>query len=209
MKERNSTESEIPGVSITKVKRGDAWKAAQAIRCHRCRAARHVIKKERFKSADAIRNMACNAGWKFMKNGKHICPSCLRKDAVQMPDGEAREMTPAEKRKIFRELDANWDEANLRYIDGATDATIAEALSVPRAWVANIRDEDFGPAGTNEEMERVQTAIANLRHEAKSAKDQAMDAAAACEDVQAECDALKKRFAALAASFGPQPRGAA
>lgn len=66
---------------------------------------------------------------------------------------EVPEMDAPTKRRIFREIDGNWDESRGRYMGGVTDNTIAETLNVRRVWVEQVRHEAFGPNGDNDAIE--------------------------------------------------------
>jgi excisionase family DNA binding protein len=65
-----------------------------------------------------------------------------------------RQPTREEKRQIIGMLDAAYDTAAGRYVGGETDKTIAESLGggVMPGWVAEIREELFGPEGGNDEL---------------------------------------------------------
>jgi hypothetical protein len=70
-----------------------------------------------------------------------------------------RLMTPEHKRKINREIFNNWDDAKVRYIGDMTDQKISTQLSVPRAWVEQVRIELFGDSGGNEEIDALRTEL--------------------------------------------------
>lgn len=199
---------EIPGVEPKRIQRGDSVSTAQVVKCNYCKATETIIKTREFKPATALQKMVTNKGWRWSKSGKHCCPKCIAKfkaiKMVKKDETAPREMTPADKRKIFREIDENYDEANSRYIGEATDQAIAKKLAVPSKWVSTVRDENFGPSGRNEEMERVGSALGRLAHESKAAADKALVAAEAAEKVKLECEDLRKRLEKLEASFGPR-----
>lgn len=65
-----------------------------------------------------------------------------------------REMSRDDRRLIFAKLDEVYVDENTGYSAGWTDDKVATDLGVPRAWVAQIRDENFGP-GTNEEITKL------------------------------------------------------
>lgn len=108
-----------------------------------------------------------------------------------------RTMTPADRRRIFREIDENYDDANGRYLGDASDAEIANKLSVPRKWVEDIRSENFGPSGQNEEMGKLAIAIERMRVDYSALVADAMKVAEAAEAKGKELDALKSRLQAV------------
>lgn len=57
-----------------------------------------------------------------------------------------RIMDREEKRILFGELDAAYQDAEHGYKLGNSDKTIAASLGVPVLWVRQLRDEMFGPA---------------------------------------------------------------
>lgn len=57
-----------------------------------------------------------------------------------------RVMDRDERRIVFGELDAAYQDAEHGYKAGHTDKSVAEALGVPVVWVRQLREEMFGPA---------------------------------------------------------------
>ena len=99
-------------------------------------------------------------GWSFVK-GKLRCPSCeAKRKVVPMKAAEApREPTRSQKREIMDMLETAYDTDNERYTGGDTDDTVADVLKVMPGWVAQIREEFFGPAGGNEDMSALRIEI--------------------------------------------------
>lgn len=69
-------------------------------------------------------------------------------------------MSKDQKRAIWREIDENYERD--RYIPGVTDKSIGEKLKFPWAWVKQVREEDFGPAGVDPEIAKLQGQIDDL-----------------------------------------------
>lgn len=108
------------------------------------------------------------AGWEVgSTRNKHRCPAHttlapLKKEDPMPPVVKKltpppepqlipppREMSRTDRRIIFDKLsDVYLDEAH-GYSGDLTDKRVAEDLGVPMAWVATIRDENFGPVSTN------------------------------------------------------------
>lgn len=55
-------------------------------------------------------------------------------------------MDREEKRILFGELDAAYQDAEHGYKAGHDDKSVAAALGVPVVWVRQLREEMFGPA---------------------------------------------------------------
>lgn len=199
------TES-TPGVELqSKGGRG----REQVVCCKYCPNKLPISNGHGFKSPAVLQRLATREGWKWSSNGKHACPKCISKFKVKssMKKSEntaPREMLREDKRNIFREIDANYDGTNQRYIDDATDQEIAKKLGVPRKWVSDVREADFGPVGRNEEMERVASLLGKLAHDAKQSADKALIAAEQAEKAKLECETLRKRLEAVEASVGPR-----
>lgn len=105
-----------------------------------------------------------------------------------------KEMTPADRRRIFREVDGNWDEGKAMYLGDVTDQTLADKLNVPRAWVATVRKEAFGDTDKNESMIRVLAEARDLRAKVEKYGNAALDAAAALERLTKSYDALIEKL---------------
>lgn len=73
-----------------------------------------------------------------------------------------RQPTREQKRQIMSLLDGCYDVALGRYTGGDTDKTVADAMGegIPFGWVAQIREEFFGPSGGNDDMAEVQAELA-------------------------------------------------
>jgi len=110
-------------------------------------------------------------GWAMVKN-KLRCPKCeaARKSQNVKPEvapmkaniTALRKPTPAQKRQIVEMLMVSYDTDKGRYRGHDTDKTVADAIGgVMLGWVSEIREDMFGPAGGNDEMEKL-TADMNL-----------------------------------------------
>lgn len=76
-----------------------------------------------------------------------------------------KEMTRDDRRIVFAKLNDVYLGEHEGYSAGWTDAKVADDLGVPRAWIATIREENFGPVRENEasvalraELKRLQEA---------------------------------------------------
>ena len=111
-------------------------------------------------------------GWKIGKTAtQHRCPGCyaaLKAAAKRRNNGDNKvvpinpvdseptvvvvESAPAAKRPtrddrriIHNRIDENYVSEAIGYAAGWSDKRVAEDLGVPIVWVAEIRDENFGP----------------------------------------------------------------
>lgn len=75
---------------------------------------------------------------------------------------ELRKSTPMQKRQIIGILEDVYDDNLKRYRGKETDKSVAETIgiNVMPGWVAEIREDMFGPDASNDEME---TLLAEMR----------------------------------------------
>jgi len=109
-------------------------------------------------------------GWSYLHK-RLLCPTCeSNRKVVKMANPKAKasqpeEPTKAQKRSIMQLLEGCYDHASECYCGGETDASVAEVLNVLPGWVAAIREEFFGPCGTNEDMQALSDDITKKRAE--------------------------------------------
>ncbi len=141
-------------------------------------------------------------GWAQVKN-RLYCPDCeatrkLRdqpkeKDMAIKTENvtQLRQPTIEQRRQIVEMLVITYDGDAKRYKGHDTDKTVAEAIGggVMPGWVAEIREQNFGPAGGNEEIEAIRAEIKAA--EKRAAKDIAD---------------LNKRLDAVCVAVGPRAR---
>jgi hypothetical protein len=108
-----------------------------------------------------------------------------------------REMTAADKRKVFRAIDDQWDEGKGRYIGAASDQHIADTLGVPRAWVREVREENFGKSQRNEDIDKLIGDAKNLRAEAARNAATALDLATKFEQLDVKYQEMIRRLEAV------------
>lgn len=105
-------------------------------------------------------------GWLVGDRAQHDrCPNCVTsgKPVKRVEERMANpavlptvstdvpQMSREDRRIIFEKLNEVYDKDH--YGPGFTDKKVAEGLGCPRAWVRQVRDEMFGPEGTNAEIE--------------------------------------------------------
>lgn len=128
-------------------------------------------------------------GWSYVKNVLR-CPSCetarksadkppvKEKDMAEKPKTLTLVSTPApapvpvqteptreQKRQINDLLEEVYDTKAERYVGRESDATVAEALGAEFKidWVAQVREEFYGPANDNSEMIEIMAEIAEIK----------------------------------------------
>lgn len=121
-------------------------------------------------------------GWSHVKN-RLRCPKCTDARTTKQQESpmkfdpqaalaeiEAKEAlrkpTPEQEVDIIVALSSAYDRKAKRYLGQETDKTVAEAVGggcMP-GWVAQIRQDKFGPAG-NEEAEAIRAEIEAIRAE--------------------------------------------
>jgi hypothetical protein len=119
-------------------------------------------------------------------------------------EAPTRAMSRDDKRAIFRRLDEVYNVPTGRYVDDWTDHRLATEMNMPRAWIAQVRDEAYGPEGGNDEMEKLLADIAATHRKLEGAVDTCLTAAAEAEKLNAEVKDLQTRMTRLKAAVGPQ-----
>lgn len=142
-------------------------------------------------------------GWSVVKR-REYCPACTAsRKVVNMSDVKARnetanQPTKAQKRSIMQMLDECYDTGAERYMQGETDDTIADVLGVMPGWVTELREEFFGPAGVNENMEALALEVDTLRRDLAAAikkntefNDQVIAGLERVKDIAGQLDRIK------------------
>ena len=110
-----------------------------------------------------------------------------------------REPTRDQKRAIMEEISGSYDTKKQGYIGSISDHSIAHKLAVPRAWVAEIRDEFFGPAGDNEEARLIRREIDATK---ETLRDAERTMVTLLSEASTKLQALEKRQDAIAKQLG-------
>lgn len=143
-----------------KIRRDGLAYSAFRIDCAKCEAKTYMVQTGNSRKPPiAAEQYFRNHGWK-VGNGPRadFCPSCQNKKpelkVVPMEPMKAeqpREMSRDDRRIIFQKIDEVYDDG--RYSAPWTDSAVARDLGVPKAWVSIVRDEMFGPEGSNAEFD--------------------------------------------------------
>ena len=136
-----------------------------------------------------VLNRLLARGWSYIK-GVLRCPDCEtkrkgEKNAVTQPQAQTivqpaapspseappRQPSREQKRQIVTLLTDVYDVDAGRYRGGETDKTVAEAIGggVLWGWVAQIREEMFGPDGGNDDLALMGEVVKTLRADVEQA----------------------------------------
>ena len=129
------------------------------------------------------RSKAIQLGWSIIRN-KMRCPACEEKRKSEMKQETVTKLhqtTPArspskrQRIEIFTMLAEVYDIDAGLYKNGDTDDSVADVLGVMPGWVAEIREEEFGPAGGNESIENLIKQIAGFEKDCAGTEATAVD----------------------------------
>lgn len=185
---------------------GGVSSLALKITCATCGASEWAIRKP------APDTHFRHKGWAVGKGPKaDFCPkhfSTSRRKGTQamahiVPVAEKpRDMTREDRRIINDKLDEVYGRD--AYKQPWTDESVAKDLGVPRDWVSQVRDQFFGPVGSNplfdefltlrEDIERKLGDIAEGAKKVGAERESLLDKIAAFERKLHELDALGKRI---------------
>lgn len=161
---------------------------ASLIHCGECgRTDRFVHAGSQKKPPEAIEQYFRNHGWEIGSTArKDRCPDCLKatatKPALRVVEAEPpRQMERDDRRVIFAKIDELYDTNG--YVAPWTDRKVAEDLGVPQAWVEQVREEMFGPAGSNPDLDEYLRRV---------------------DLVEKDFDAVRQEMADLVAGIGKQ-----
>jgi len=114
----------------------------------------------------------------------------LREDTTMpLANGEALpEMSRSDRRIIFSKLEEVWKDEEHGYQGAWTDQAVARDLGshIPAAWVATVREENFGPVRSNEDVVDMLRRVEVAAVEAKATL-------AEGKKIRAEANALVER----------------
>lgn len=170
-------------------------------------------------------------GWTLVKN-RLRCPDCEGKrraanakpakteehqQEIRMAKADTvtplRQPTREQKRQIIELLNEVYDTKAERYRGGETDLTVADTIGggVMFGWVAQIREELFGPDGGNEEVEVLLAEVKEWKDKAdqhmktmEAALKQAEEAKTGFAECRTKLVSLQGRMEALRKAFGPK-----
>ena len=195
-------EGEIEGM-IKITPKGTSRGPVAEVKCDCCGATENIRAAYERRSSDKFEVKegqvilkATQKGWSQIK-GTLRCPECETnrrkkedtvKNVVNLPiTEEPRQPSRDQKREIIALLNEVYDTNGGRYTGGETDKTVAETIGggVMLGWVAQIREDLFGPDGGNDDLEE-------LRQEISAAINECSAVAKLCnEHIQSATSTLK------------------
>ena len=150
-------------------------------------------------------------GWAYFKKTLR-CPECEAKRKAQTKPlvvmettmETPREPTKAQKREIMDLLGSAYDTAAERYTGGETDETVAKVLGVMPGWVAQLRDEFFGPDGGNEDIDALADEVQGWLKDAQAYVAAAEKSLDALKAQIARVDDMQDKLTRIKAAVGPR-----
>lgn len=179
---------------------------AMRVDCSECEAVNYFVQSGAKRlPPEAATQYFRNHGWR-VGNGPRAdkCPECQKRKpnlkvvSMEQPKAEPpREMSREDRRIVFAKVDELYLDDKSGYQPPWTDAAVARDLGVPRSWVAQVRDELFGPEGSNAEfdafLEKAAPIITETKNLFRSAQKQ-LEEARALEGKIAELERIGRRI---------------
>lgn len=161
------------------------------------------------------RARALDVGWSVVRN-KMRCPNCEEKRKAQpMPITKeasakpppakpqaARTPSKRERIEIFALLADVYDIDAGRYRNAETDDSVADVLGVMPGWVAEIREAEFGPDGSNDEIAKLSEAFEQSRKAFRDLLSQIEAIGDEFTRIKTETKAQKERLDSATAKLG-------
>lgn len=142
-----------------------------------------------------LRCAGCEAKRKVEKMANKPADGVVEETALRMP-------TMAQKREIMDLLRDVYDIEASRYRQGDTDETVADVLGVMPGWVAEIREDWFGPAGGNEDMAALAAEFGAFLDEARAEHSELKEKMDRFIGTLAQVSALRERLVKIEAAVG-------
>lgn len=192
---------------IVKVEREGQVRQAAQIECATCNVTAKFASTGRSISMEHAARWFRAHGWEVGNGARHDrCPDCQQRQTAKtvspMPDktmaaDTPREMSREDRRIIFAKIDELYLSDKTGYSPPWTDSAVARDLGVPRAWVSQVREDLFGPEGSNAEfdefLEQAAPVIADLKNLHRSCTAQLEEARRIAERIE-PLERLAKRI---------------
>lgn len=140
-------------------------------------------------------------GWSVdLSRGKHFCPECQTSPQVKSQKQEEplavvslpRQMSREDRRIVFEKLNEVYVDEKQGYSAPWTDEKVSVDLGVPRAWISQVREEMFGPVGSNSEIDGVLKAAKELAGEFAKHREQGDKLLSLATSIQKQLDQITK-----------------
>lgn len=152
-----------------------------------------------------------SSGWTYIKK-KLRCPDCegKRKEKA-MKTTQAKAETPAARQPSRRErieiitmLAEVYDIDAGRYRNNDNDDSVADVLGVLPGWVAEIREAEFGPDGSSEDIEELTQKIDAFERDASAIVSAATDLGENARKKLAEVAVMKVELDRIKKALSPR-----
>lgn len=119
---------------------------------------------------------------------------------------DVREPTPQQKRQVFELLSEVYDADKRHYLGGETDKTVAETIGcgVMPGWVSKIREEFFGPDGSNEDIAKLRKDLDDLLKSADALAQLITSKVTELAGIRGTVKSLSDRLETVCKAIGPK-----
>lgn len=149
-------------------------------------------------------------GWVYLKK-RLLCGTCdAARKVVKVNEVKGRdtalprEPSKAQKREIMDLLGEVYDTESERYRRGDTDETVADVLGVMPGWVAQLREEFYGPSGGNEDMSALAADVAEFLSSANSSLEALKQYVEKVSGLISEATEIAARLKKIEGAVGPR-----
>lgn len=195
------------GIEAMAYGNGQAGRSEAKAVCDECGKEEHVLcayvgkANARQPKVNQARSKVLTKGWSYVKN-KLRCPSCeAKRNVVQM---KPKEPTKRQRIEIFTLLAECYDLDAGCYKKGDTDEVLAECLGVLPGWVAEIRESEFGPAGSNEDIESLVKELETHAEAVKNAQRKVEEATKDLDKLKSATEDYSARLDKIRNAVGPR-----
>ena len=147
-------------------RRGPDGNRQYRITCSSCGVSAQITSRTLMRAENIVGQFTTRKWMVGLTVADDLCPACVlrKRQEVQrqidrineMPKDvvvpikaeQPRTMSRDDRRIIFSKLEAVYLDEKRGYDEAWTDERVSKDLGVPRAWVATVRDENFGPVVT-------------------------------------------------------------
>ena len=147
---------EIKGVSMVPHFTEGKRTLFQHVECSRCDQVLPLRNTSSSKTLpeEAVKSMAIKFKWSWSSRGKHLCPKCQERPMKIVPKTKDTQTgtDKALRRAVWRLVDKSYNAPLERYDGDVSDESIAKEAGATVAFVAKVREDDFGQIKDNREL---------------------------------------------------------
>lgn len=135
-----------------------------------------------------------------MMNREDTAPQALLGKIVETAAADPpRQMGREDRRIIFAKLNEVYIDESKGYSAPWNDARVAADLNVPKAWVKDVRDQNFGPEGLSEEAREVVKAVHTMQAELTDLANEMIDLTRQVKVLESKFSEFGKRLTTVSA----------